>query len=164
MTIALTGLGHVLFNVRDIERSRDFYTQVLGFEVLEEDPDHGGTFMSLNGGSHVIDLVQTAGDPSPDEPYDLEKLVARVSSSTGVVHVAFTVESHEALRQAYFELIDNGVPVVTAVDHENQESLYFVDPDQNMLELYYERPGSREMFLRGRKDVDKPIVFERELH
>jgi catechol-2,3-dioxygenase len=65
------------------------------------------------------------------------------------------------LRRAYFELVDNQVRVLAAVDHESQESIYFCDPDGNLLEIYWERPGAREIFRRGRKDQDKSIEFAR---
>src|ERR1700720_4310887 len=74
----------------------------------------------------------------------------------GIGHVAFQVASARDLRCAYFELIDNQVRVLAAIDHENQESIYFCDPDGNMLEIYWERPNAREIFRRGRKDQDKP--------
>ena len=45
--IELQGLGHVMLRVADIARSKDFYTRLLGFHVLEEDPAHGGVFLSL---------------------------------------------------------------------------------------------------------------------
>jgi len=38
----LDGIGHVLLRVVDLERARKFYTEVLGFEVMEQDPEHGG--------------------------------------------------------------------------------------------------------------------------
>jgi len=40
----LTKIGHVLIAVHDLARSKEFYTRVLGLEILEEDPDHGGYF------------------------------------------------------------------------------------------------------------------------
>jgi catechol 2,3-dioxygenase-like lactoylglutathione lyase family enzyme len=54
--IRLTRIGHVALRVADIERSRAFYTTLLGFEVVEENPEHGGVFMALEGMSHAIDL------------------------------------------------------------------------------------------------------------
>src|SRR5258708_24362369 len=56
--IKLQRLGHVLISVRDLERSKDFYTRILGFKVLEQDPEHGGLFLSIGG------LGQTP-DPFP---------------------------------------------------------------------------------------------------
>jgi catechol 2,3-dioxygenase len=154
----LTKIGHVLIAVHDLARSKDFYTRVLGFEILEEGPDHGGVFMTIGEGTHVIDLVPIAGTEPPPVPQSIRD----VKPSLGFGHVAFPVASALDLRRTYFELIDNGVRVLAAVDHETQESIYFCDPDGNMLEIYWERPQARAIFRQGRKDQDKLIVFARD--
>ncbi len=151
----LTKLGHVLIAVHDLVRSKNFYTGVLGFEILEEDPQHGGVFMTIGDGTHVVDLVPLPGA----QPPPVARSFAELRPSLGFGHVAFAVETADALRHAYRELIDNKVHVLAAVDHESQESIYFCDPDGNVLEIYWERPEAREIFKRGRNDQDKPIVF-----
>ena len=154
----LTKIGHVQVAVHDLARAKDFYTRVLGFEIVEEDPDHGGVFMTVGEGSHVVDLVALPGA----EPPSVSQSLADLKPSPGFGHVAFPVESANALRRAWFELMDNGVRMLAAVDHESQESIYFCDPDGNVLEIYWERPGAREIFRRGRKDGDRPIALARE--
>ena len=150
----LTRLGHVLLAVRDLERATQFYVDVLGFKVLEADPDHGGVFLTLGGGSHILDLVQVEGD-APEMPESLADIVPR----PGVGHVAFQVESAGDLRTAYRELVAANVRIFAAVDHESQESLYFCDPEANVVEIYWERPDAREIFRNGRKDQDKLITL-----
>ena len=49
MPVKLERIGHCLIKVRDVERSKKFYTEVLGFQMMEQDPDHGGVFLSLPG-------------------------------------------------------------------------------------------------------------------
>jgi catechol 2,3-dioxygenase len=149
--IRITRIGHVALQVADIERSRKFYSTLLGFEVVEEDPEHGGVFMALEGLSHTIDLFpipdgQTAPAPTP--------------GAVGVRHIAFLVDSEQALKHAYRTLRANGVEIVRALDHVSQKSVYFHDPDGNLLEIYYELPNARELFLEGRGDRDAPLVFD----
>jgi catechol-2,3-dioxygenase len=154
----LTKIGHVLIAVHDMARCKEFYTRVLGFKTLEEDPDHGGLFLTIGEGTHVIDLVHLPGTQAPAIPQSF----AEIRPSIGFGHVAFPVGSARDLRRAYFELIDNQVRVLGVVDHESQESIYFCDPDGNVLEIYWERPDAREIFRRGRKDQDRPITFARD--
>jgi catechol 2,3-dioxygenase-like lactoylglutathione lyase family enzyme len=58
----LKRIGHVLLRVADIERARAFYCGILGFNLREKDPEHGGVFLGLEHSAHTIDLMQ-AGDP-----------------------------------------------------------------------------------------------------
>jgi catechol 2,3-dioxygenase len=149
--IRLTRIGHVALRVADITRSREFYGKLLGFEIVEEDPEHGGVFMALPGLSHTIDLFPVA-DPASLPP--------GAPDAAGVRHIAFLVESEEALREAWATLREHGVAIVRALDHVSQKSIYFHDPDGNLLEIYYELPQALEMFRRGRGDRDAPLVFE----
>ncbi len=150
--IQLKRIGHVLLRVADMERSRGFYTRVLGFEVVEEDAEHGGVFMTLGEYGHTVDLV----------PIDDPRSVQRPSTNVvGVAHIAFQVDSYEALKEAYFSLQDQGVVVDQAVDHVSQKSIYFHDPDGNRLEIYYELANALELFRQGRQDRDEPLVFKR---
>jgi catechol 2,3-dioxygenase-like lactoylglutathione lyase family enzyme len=48
--------------VRDLERSKAFFTKILGFRVLEQDPDHGGVFLALGEYGNTLDLFQS-NDP-----------------------------------------------------------------------------------------------------
>ena len=153
--IRLAGLGHILLRVMDLERSKKFYSEVLGFHILEEDPEHGGTFMALPGQSHAIDLFAVR---------DVEAARQQTPGVRGLGHVAFRVDSEQALKDAYVALREHGVDITRSIDHASQQSVYFQDPDGNTLEIYYERPDALEMFARGRHDRDVPLAFDRESH
>ena len=155
--IKLQRIGHILMSVRDVERSKAFYTQILGFKVLEQDPNHGGVFLALGDYGNTLDLFPST---NPDA-YPQPKARPTPRDGLGVKHTAFAVETEKDLAQAYFSLKDAGVPVHSAVDHESQKSIYFYDPDDNLLEIVWERPDTREIFARGRGDGDTPITFER---
>jgi catechol-2,3-dioxygenase len=77
----------------------------------------------------------------------------------GVRHTAFAVESEDDLRDAWHALQAAGVPILRAIDHVSQKSIYFHDPDKNLLEIVWERPDALEIFARGRGDDDKPFSY-----
>ncbi len=153
MSINLDRIGHCAVRVRDIERSKNFYLNVLGLQFMEQDPDHGGCFMSLPGDGHTIDI-------SPVQDPDTAAGPVQANNAVGVVHIAFKVGSYEALKEAYDTLIEHGVEVNRMMDHVSQRSIYFTDPDGNGLEIYYEYPTARELFLQGRGDEDLTFSFD----
>ncbi len=113
--IQLKRLGHILLRVADLEQSKAFYSDLLGFEIVEEDPNHGGVFMSLGEHGHTLDLMPADG-PAP----------ARLSpQQVGLQHFAFQVDSFEDLKDAYFTLQDHGIEDIRAIDHVSQKSIYF---------------------------------------
>lgn len=155
--INLQRIGHILLTVRDLERSKAFYTQLLGFKVLEQDPDHGGLFLSLGEHGNTLDLFpSTDPDAFPRPPSGLGR-----RQGLGLKHIAFAVANEEELKNAYFALQDAGVPLHRALDHQSQKSIYFFDPDDNLLEIVWERPNTRDIFAQGRADTDTPFSYER---
>jgi catechol-2,3-dioxygenase len=148
--IKLAGIGHVLLRVADEEASKRFYQDVLGFDIAEQDPEHGGVFMTLGDGFHTLDIMQpgAAGEVARPQPGQL-----------GLVHIAFKVASYAALRDAYAHLIDKGVTILRAVDHICQRSFYFTDLDGNGLEIYYEMPNALHLFPNGRGDDDERLTL-----
>ena len=153
MAIALERIGHCALRVRDVERSKWFYTEVLGFQLMEEDPEHGGAFMSLPGDAHTIDVspAANAGDSRP---------ALGDGDRVGLTHIAFKVGSYEALKEAFDSLKAHEIEVIRMMDHLSQRSIYITDPDGNGLEIYYEYPHARELFLQGRGDHDLPFSFD----
>ena len=156
MAINLSRIGHAAVRVRDLERAKQFYTEVMGFVIEEEDPEHGGVFMSLGredvAEGHVFDL-QPVEDP--DTAAD-----APERNQVGVAHIAIKVDSHDDMRDAYEHLTSHGVSVDRLVEHANQRSMYFADSEGNRLEIYYEFPTSKELFKRGRGDRDFVFTFD----
>ena len=149
--IRLKEIGHVLLRVLDLERSKKFYADVLGFRVLEEDPEHGGIFMALAGQSHSIDLFPVT---------DPEVARRQTPGVRGLGHVAFRVESEAALKEAYATLREQGVEITRSINHVSQKSVYFQDPDGNTLKIYYELPNALQIFARGRDDRDVALGLD----
>ena len=147
--IKLTGIGHVNLRVADQEASKRFYRDVLGFVIAEEDPEHGGVFMTLGDNFHTLDIGQ---HPAPETAPRPQR------GQIGLGHIAFQVGSYAALRDAYTHLVSNGVEILRATNHINQRSFYFADPDGNTLEIYYELPHALELFPEGRDDHDEALT------
>ena len=147
--IKLTGIGHINLRVADQEVSKRFYRDILGFLIAEEDPEHGGVFMTLGDNFHTLDIGQ---HPSPQDAPRPQR------GQIGVAHIAFQVGSYAALRDAYSHLVRNGVEIMRAANHVNQRSFYFSDPDGNTLEIYYELPHALQLFPDGRKDEDEVLA------
>jgi catechol-2,3-dioxygenase len=149
MGMKIKRVGHVALRVADQERSRAFYSDLLGFGVSEEDPEHGGVFMTLGENFHALDVF-----PHPD-PANAPK---PERDQIGLFHIAFEVASYQDLKDAYCTLVEYGVQLSHATDHVSQRSIYFSDPDGNRLEIYYEMPGALERFAEtGRGDEDLPL-------
>jgi catechol 2,3-dioxygenase len=122
-------VGHVHLKVSDLERAVRFYSQVLGFEPTQR---YGAeaAFLSAGGYHHHVGLntwESRGGAPPP-------------SGSTGLYHVAFRYPDRAALAVAYRRLIEHSVALDGASDHGVSEALYLRDPDDNGIELYWDRP------------------------
>jgi len=140
-------LGHIALRVADEQRSKAFYRDVLGFRISEEDPEHGGVFMTLGDDFHTVDLF---AHPDPN---------AARQTGLGLAHMAFQVGSYRELKDVYRSLVDHQIPISRAVDHISQRSIYFNDPDGNGLEVYYERPDALARWAgSGRGDEDTPLT------
>jgi len=146
--IKLKGIGHVNLRVADQEVSKRFYRDVLGFVIAEEDPEHGGVFMTLGDNFHTLDIGQHPAPGTAQRPQ---------RGQIGLGHIAFQVGSYAALRDAYAHLVGSGVEILRATNHINQRSFYFADPDGNTLEIYYELPHALQLFPGGRDDQDEAL-------
>ena len=122
-------IGHVHLKVSDLDRAVDFYSGVLGFEVQARmGPD--AAFLGAGGYHHHIGLNtwESKGGSSPPP------------GATGLFHTAIRYPTRRALAAALQRLRDAGVPLSGASDHGVSEALYLRDPDQNGIELYWDRP------------------------
>jgi len=130
-----TVVGHVHLKVADLERSIRFYSDVLGFEVTQR-MGNEAAFLGAGQYHHHVGLntwESSGGSPPP-------------TGSTGLYHVAFCYPDRAALATAYRRLVEWSIPLDGAADHGVSEALYLRDPDDNGVELYYDRP--REVWPR----------------
>jgi catechol 2,3-dioxygenase len=122
-------IGHVHLKVADLERSLGFYCGVLGFQLTQRYGSQAA-FISAGGYHHHIGLNtwESLGS-SPPPP-----------GTTGLYHVAILYPSRRALADALRRLASADIPLDGASDHGVSEALYLRDPDDNGVELYWDRP------------------------
>ncbi|SEE75353.1 catechol 2,3-dioxygenase [Rhizobiales bacterium GAS188] len=129
-------IGHVHLKVADLERALAFYCGVLGFEQIQR---YGAqaAFISAGGYHHHIGLNtwESAGGKPP------------APGTTGLYHVAILYPTRAKLADALRRLIAAGIQLDGASDHGVSEALYLRDPDENGVELYWDRP--KELWPRG---------------
>jgi len=119
-------IGHIVLKVRSLERSRAFYTEVLGLDVMKELPEVKMLFLASNRRDHhEIALAEVGEDAGAPKPGDV-----------GLAHCAFRLKGQEDLLAAYREFKQRGVPISFTVNHGVTRSIYFLDPDGNQLEVY----------------------------
>lgn len=125
-------IGHVHLKVADLERAVRFYRDVLGFELTQR-YGAGAAFLSSGGYHHHIGLnVWESNGGSPPPP-----------GSTGLYHIAIRYPTRATLADALQRLRAAGIPLDGASDHGVSEALYLRDPDDNGVELYWDRPRER---------------------
>jgi catechol 2,3-dioxygenase len=146
-------VGHVVLNGQDLEKMEKFYTEVLGFEVVARTKrPKGSSFAGQQ--HHDLAVIQAPAGAQTQRP-----------TLTGLHHLALQVGSHDELRTCYQELKAHGVPIAGTVDHKITHSVYFSDPEGNMVELFCDMgDDGYERMLRGDAaaldplDLDSPSV------
>jgi catechol 2,3-dioxygenase len=122
-------IGHVHLKVADLDRALAFYCGVLGFELMQRIGPQAA-FISAGGYHHHIGLNtwESLGAPPPPP------------GTTGLYHLAILYPTRAQLADALRRLIAADIPLDGASDHGVSEALYLRDPDENGVELYWDRP------------------------
>ena len=161
--IRIRKLGHVVIQVRDLERSMRFYTEVLNFRV-SDNATAGGVFLTAVGDHHTIGLFPSAGEHAeiPGE------------GAVRLHHLAFQVGSLEELFDIRAYLRERNVPIVWEGRRAlgGHTSVEFLDPDGYHLEVYHDMdqigadgrsrprdPGPRHDTLEKARDNPKPPTW-----
>ncbi|TLY30579.1 MAG: VOC family protein [Nitrospirae bacterium] len=138
-------LGHVVFYVKELERSLAFYRDMLGFKEVGR--IFGGAAAALTSGRthHELLLIEVGEAPAPPRGRRL-----------GLYHIGIKIGDRlEELRAAKRELEQAGVPISGMSDHTVSQSLYLHDPDGNEVELYVD--AEEAIWKRNPAAVLSPI-------
>jgi catechol 2,3-dioxygenase len=126
---AQTRIGHVHLKVADLDRALAFYCDLLGFELTMMYGDQAA-FISAGGYHHHIGLNTWHSKGASPAPV----------RSAGLYHTAILYPTRKDLAVIFDRLQSANYPLTGASDHGVSEALYLNDPDQNGVELYWDRP------------------------
>ena len=137
------GLGHVGLYCHDLTTMRDFYSGVLGLTISDEDLTRGICFLSAapDAEHHELALAR-AKEPG--------------QKTQNVQQISFKVKSLDDVRTYYHRLRDAGMKIDRTVTHGIACSVYFYDPEDNRIELYYTTPYKVRQPLGEPIDLDQP--------
>lgn len=124
-----TRIGHVHLKVSNLQRALDFYSGLLGFELVTTYGEEAA-FISAGGYHHHIGLntwQSKGGKPAP-------------KNAAGLFHTAILYPTRKDLAKILQRLIDTNYPISGFADHGVSEAIYLDDPDENGVELYWDRP------------------------
>ncbi|HEX6334102.1 MAG TPA: VOC family protein [Flavisolibacter sp.] len=124
-------IGHVHLKVTNLERSLQFYRDLLGFEITQH-YGNSAVFVSAGGYHHHIGLNTWHSRDAGPAP----------GNTAGLYHVAILYPEKKDLAQAVQRLLDHRYPVSGASDHGVSLAVYLDDPDSNGIELYWDRAES----------------------
>ncbi|MCV2894054.1 VOC family protein [Lentibacter sp. XHP0401] len=127
-----TRIGHVHLKVADLDRAIGFYSGVLGFSVTQR-YGTGAAFLAAGSYHHHIGLntwESAGGTPPP-------------TGHTGLYHTAFLYPTRAALGDALRRILAADLNLDGAADHGVSEALYLRDPDNNGVELYWDKPKAQ---------------------
>jgi len=141
-----TRIGHVHLKVADLDRALKFYCDLLGFERVTTYGNQAA-FISAGGYHHHIGLNTWYSKDQPPAP----------RYAPGLFHTAILYPTRKDLAIIFDRLRKASYPFTGASDHGVSEALYLNDPDENGVELYWDKPrnhwpvtpeGKIEMYTR----------------
>ena len=125
-------LGHVVFYVKDLERSLVFYRDVLGFKEVGRIFNGAAAALTSGRTHHELLLIQVGDAPAP-----------ATGRRLGLYHIGIKIgDSLDELREANIDLERAGIAIDGMSDHTVSQSLYLHDPDGNEVELYVDAEAS----------------------
>lgn len=132
---AHTRIGHVHLKVSDIEKALAFYHGLLGFEIMQRYGSEA-VFISAGGYHHHIGLNTWHSKNAPPSPVHF----------CGLYHTAIVYATRKDLAIILQRLAEAKYPLTGAADHGVSEALYLNDPDNNGVELYWDKPKEQWPF------------------
>ncbi len=137
-----TDIGSVTLAVREPERLKEFYSNIVGFSVLEQNPEM--VYLGLDNQPVIILQKETSGHYSRSTP--------------GLFHFAVRLPGKKELGKWWLHLRNSEYALDGAGDHLVSEALYLTDPEGNGIEMYYDRPRDTWQYVNREVRMDTLAV------
>jgi catechol-2,3-dioxygenase len=121
--MGIAGLGHAGLWVNDLVLMRDFYRDILGLTVTDEDLDIGMVFFSAQPAVEHHELVLARGRPE--------------GNPTTLNQLSWRLEDLATLQSFHQRFIEERVRIKQVVTHGIALGIYFLDPEDNVNEVYW---------------------------
>ncbi len=144
---AQTRIGHVHLKVADLDRALSFYRDLLGFQITIMYGTQAA-FLSAGGYHHHIGLNTWYSKNMQPAPVH----------STGLFHTAIVYPERKDLAFVFKRLLEAKYPITGASDHGVSEAIYLNDPDNNGVELYWDRPKEQWKY-----ETDGSVIMYTEI-
>ena len=119
-----TFVSNVKIKVQDLRRALRFYTDMLGFDILEKTPSTAK--LTADGKTSFLQLEQP------------ENVIPKQRRTTGLYHFAILLPTAKDLANVVIHLANHNISFGSA-DHLVSEAIYLQDPDGNEIEIYRDR-------------------------
>ncbi|SIR18786.1 VOC family protein [Halanaerobium kushneri] len=115
-------VGEIVLRVKDLNKSLDFYKNVMGFDILEVQEEKA--ILTADGLTPIVTLIYS------------EDIIKKISRKTGLYHFAILLPDRFQLGLFLKNLDENNYPITGGADHGVSEAIYLKDPDDNGIEVY----------------------------
>lgn len=146
---AISHVAHVVLAVRDPQASAEWYSKVLGMEIMTYSPEIDIAFVSFGKVDHDLGFIRAPEDA--------------VLGSLPLSHIALLIEGgEEELSKHFRNLLDHGIEVEFFSEHGLSKGFYFFDPDGYRLELFFKTMNNEDgmKFMREVGAVLEPYELE----
>ena len=139
-------LAHVVLRTNNLPRMVEYYKTFLGGQVIYE--NEMLAFISYDEEHHRIAILGVPGTHPKQK------------TSCGLEHIAFTFDSLSTLLLSYRQRKQKGIPPLWPVNHGPTTSIYYRDPDGNMIETQvdnFDDPDAATEFMKSKYFAENPI-------
>jgi catechol-2,3-dioxygenase len=154
-------ITHLVVNTSNYEAMKDWYINVLEATIGVEATDHSACFLRTDEGHHSLGMFNVG---KTDESGSM----ALPGSDTGTVarlnHFAFEHSTLEELLETHARLAGSSTNPAVSLNHGLTMSIYYEDPDKNVIELYYDTGYTEEgivaFYAAGDRYILSPTPFD----